>query len=55
MKEYPIDEEFWKWWFNYWAQQDVDILDNFCYNCNREKEKETSQNGTVEIHECPPQ
>ena len=21
--EYPIDDEFWKWWNNFWAKNDI--------------------------------
>ncbi len=50
--EYPIDDEFWKWWNSYWEK--IDILDNFCYNYNIEKEKENSKNGVTEFHEYLP-
>jgi len=50
--EYPIDDEFWKWWNSYWEK--VDISKNFCYNYNIEKKKENSENGTAEFHEYPP-
>lgn len=50
--EYPIDEEFWKWWNSYWEK--VDISENLCYNFNRKEDKEYVCDGTVEVHEYPP-
>ena len=57
--EYPIDDEFWKWWNTYWAKnstnEKVDISLDFCYNNYvKEKKKENHKNGTVEFHEYPP-
>lgn len=58
--EYPIDDEFWKWWNDFWARQDstnkkVDISLDFCYNNYiKEKKKENPKNGTVEFHEYSP-
>lgn len=40
VKEYPIDEEFWKWWDNYWGKEDSDIS----------IQKENTDNGTDEIY-----
>ena len=57
--EYPINEEFWKWWDNYWANdeywtfQKVDISFNLEYNNSRKKEEgENPKNGIVEISKC---
>ncbi len=50
--EYPIDDEFWKWWNSYWEK--VDISNNFCYNYNIKEKKENSKNGITEFHEYPP-
>lgn len=59
--EYPIDDEFWKWWNEFWARQDstnkkVDISLDFCYN-NYIKETEEKnpellrrKHGTFELH-----
>ena len=57
--EYPIDDEFWKWWNTYWAKnsinEKVDISLDFCYNNYiKERKKENPKNGTVEFHEYPP-
>lgn len=52
--EYPIDEEFWKWWDNYWGKdeywtsQKVDISSKLEYNSSRKKEEgENPKNGTA--------
>jgi hypothetical protein len=57
--EYPIDDEFWKWWNTYWAKnsinEKIDISLDFCYNNYiKERKKENPKNGTVEFHEYPP-
>ena len=58
--EYPIDDEFWKWWNDFWNRQDstnkkVDISLEFCYNNYiKERKKENPKNGTSEFHEYPP-
>jgi len=49
ISEYPIDEEFWKWWNSYWEK--VDISENLCYNFNRKEDKEYVCDGTDEIPE----
>lgn len=57
-KEYPIDNEFWKWWNDFWARQNsankkFDISLDFCYNNYiKEQNKENPKNGTVEFYEC---
>jgi len=57
--EYPIDDEFWKWWNTYWAKnsinEKVDISLDFCYNNYiKERKKENPKNGISEFHEYPP-
>ena len=45
INEYPIDEEFQKWWDNYWAKEDfwnssnIDISLKSEYNNIRKKEE----------------
>ena len=45
INEYPIDEEFQKWWDNYWAKEDfwnssnIDISLKLEYNNTRKKEE----------------
>lgn len=49
-EEYPIDDEFWKWWNSYWEK--IDISFNLGYNKYRkEKEKENPENGIARFHE----
>ena len=53
--EYPIDDEFWKWWNAYFANEKIDISLDLCYNNYvKENRKENPEYGTVEFHECPP-
>lgn len=45
INEYPIDEEFQKWWDNYWTKEDfwnssnIDISLKLEYNNTRKKEE----------------
>jgi len=51
MTEYPIDEEFWNWWKNYFGEEpSLDLRQKLCYNNIEEKEEENS-NGISEVPE----
>lgn len=51
--EYPIDEEFWKWWKSYF-NEDIDLRQKLCYNLNIEKKGENCNDAPTTVHEYPP-